>query len=166
MRSGSGAELLHVCFPSHWDPGAHAGSSLSALHAPVPHGERLQAASENLLKAMISKGPFERWVWSVNTSGRLSQHPAEPRPGPAPGLLIGQLWFRVERQTTIPMPDIARSVFTIRIFQAPLEAVLRVEPARASRLATAVDSMDPALRRYKGLGEMGERLVRELTAFA
>lgn len=166
MRAGLGAELLHVCFPSHWDPGAHAGSHLSALHGPVPHGDRLQAASDNLLRAMISKGPFERWVWSVNSSGKLSQHPAERRSSPTSDALVEQLWFRVERQTTMPMPDIDRSVFMIRIFQAPLADVLNVEPGRAARLAAAVSSMDPALRRYKGLGEMGERLCRELAEFA
>lgn len=162
MRAGLGAELLHVCFPSHWDPGSHAGSPLAALHAPVPHGERLLGASDNLLRAMIEKGPFLRWVWSVNAAGTLSQHPDEPRPHVGPGPLVDRLWFRVERQTTLPLPDLQRSVFTIRIFQAPLADVLRVERDRAARLAAAIGSMDEPLRRYKGLQAFGDRLREEL----
>lgn len=165
MRVGVGAELLHVCFPSHWDPGAHAGSPLEALHGPVPHGARLRVASENLLKAMIEKGPFERWVWSVNTAGTLHGHPAEDRPEPETGALIPQLFFRVERQTTIPLPDLGRSVFTIRIFQAELGQVLAVEPGRAALLATAIGSMDPELRAYKGLRGIADGLVTELASF-
>lgn len=165
MREDLGAELLHVCFPSHWDPSRHAGSSLEALHGPVPHGGRLRGASTNLLKAMIEKGPFERHVWSVNTVGTLHRHPDEPRPAPADAPLLPQLFFRVERQTTLPLPDLRRSVFAIRIFQAPLPEVLSVEPDRAAELADAVASMDEVLRVYKGIVGFADRLLDELRAF-
>jgi len=151
------AELLHVCFPSGWDPASRAGADFAALHAPVPHGRVLQRAAPQVVRAMVSKGPFVRYVWSLAPDARLDRNPrrhADLRAAVPPEAL----WFRVERQTVMPLPELRRALFTIRVYMAPLPAVL-TGAERRSTLAAAVASMDEALLAYKGIGEGKDALL-------
>jgi dimethylamine monooxygenase subunit A len=145
------SELMHVCFPSHWNPGERVGQSLYGLHQPVANNELLLKASKNTLQAMVSKGPFIRFVWSFNSTSDLSQNPAFHTHGRKKPLSDdpSEWFFRVERQTTLPMPELQRSLFTIRIFVAPLPSVLNDE--RRKRLQESVLSMTEQLLTYKGL---------------
>lgn len=173
------SELLHVCLPSHWNPGDRRGASFAEFHAPVPHNSRLLAGSRNLLAAMLSKGPFERFVWSLTDDAELDQNPARrsadrafAAPAVGQGDLIDLLWFRSERQTTRPLAAAVSGgrspadlgLFTIRIHVAPLRRVL--DPGRAAQLASAIRSMDEKLLSYKGLANRRDALLAELDAFA
>lgn len=164
---GDRAELLHVCLPSHWNPGDRRGASFARLHEPVPHNERLLKSANNLVSAMLGKGPFERSVWSLTTDSRLDQNPAR-RPekaglsGPNRGDSLDRWWLRAERQTTRALAE--HALFTIRVFVAPLRNVLT--PARAELLAKAVRSMDAELLRYKGLQQTREPLLSALDSFS
>jgi len=163
-REGS-ADLLHVTFPSHWAPETRAGASLLALHQPVADGDALRNASRNLMRAITRKGPFRRYVWSLNPTPNLDRHPATTPPaGTGTRHPIDDTWFRVERQTTLPFPDQAVALFTIRILVTPLRDVLTTEPGRAATLAAAIRSMGPELRRYKGLHD-AEALLDTLDTF-
>jgi hypothetical protein len=145
------SELMHVCFPSHWNPGERVGQSLVGLHEPVANNEQLLKASKNTLQAMVNKGPFVRFVWSLNSTDELNLNPAFHTHGRKKPLGDdpSQWFFRIERQTTLPMPDLQRSLFTIRILVAPLASVLNDE--RKKLLEQAVLSMDEKLLTYKGL---------------
>lgn len=167
------AQLLHVCFPSHWNPAARAGASFAQFHEPVPHNERLLAGSGNLVGAMLAKGPFVRFVWSLTRTPRLDQNPARFPDAEAGSLdehgkappnipLLDSLYFRSERQTTTPLAG--QALFTIRIYVAPLRQVL--SNARATLLSSAIRSMDDELLRYKSLAKIKEPLLRELDEFA
>lgn len=162
------AELLHVCFPSHWDPAARAGASLAELHEPVPHGERLREASPRLQRAMRERGPLERWVWSLHPHAPLDRHPKSPDPAwpEDPRTLPDRLAFRVERQVTLPLPGTGRALFTIRIFSASLRSVLGAEAGRAERLAEAIGGMDDALLAYKRLEGRRELVLDALARVA
>ena len=157
------AALLHVCFPSHWDPGSRKGASFARLHEPVPHNERLMAGSRNLVAAMLAKGPFIRHVWSITGSADLDQNPARhgTPPEPLEGPLLDRLYFRAERQTTTPFGSSA--LFTIRIYVTPLSLVL--DRRRAQLLSAAIGSMDEELLHYKGLTEIARPLLDELDAY-
>lgn len=160
--SAGEAELLHVCFPSAWDPRARAGADFAALHAPVPHGEVLQRSAPQVVRAMVAKGPFVRYVWSLAPDARLDRN---PRRHPDPAATVGpeSMWFRVERQTVMPLPELQRALFTIRVYMAPLASVA-VGAERRRTLASAVASMDEALLAYKGIGEGRDALLAWLEA--
>ena len=159
------ASLLHVSFPSHWAPDARAGASLAELHGPVADGEALRAASAALMRAIVRKGPFRRWVWSVQATPALDLHPqarTEGDDGAAPAPIgsegsegsegvLASAWFRVERQTTVPFPEAGLALFAIRIQVTPLAQVLDERPGRAARLGASIRSMSAGARRYKGL---------------
>lgn len=149
-RPGDGgrAAYLNVVAPSGWDPGAHAGSSFARLHAPVPHRAPLDAAAGALADALVARGPFVRFVWSLATDDALGRHPR--RVPPAVAVRPERLWYRVERQTTFPVPEADAGVFLIRVFAAPLAQVV-ADPERRAAVAAAVASMDAELLVYKGL---------------
>ena len=159
------ASLLHVAFPSHWRPERRAGASLLELHGPVADGERLRAASVALTRAMRRKGPFRRHVWSLNPTPSLDRHPDADGVAGAPAGRVVTLegtWFRVEVQTTVPLPDAGMALFLIRVRVAPLREVLAAQEGRAARLAASIRSMSDAVRRYKGLADGAETLLAEL----
>jgi hypothetical protein len=153
-------ELMHVCFPSHWNPAERIGQGLYGLHHPVANNVQLLKASRTVAEAMSSKGPFVRYVWSLNSTDELSLNPAlhtQGRKKPL-GNDPSRWFFRVERQTTLAFPDLQRSLFTIRIYIEPLLQTLQT-PERKHILMQAVSSMDEALLRYKGLVNVKEVLL-------
>jgi hypothetical protein len=156
-------ELMQVCFPSHWNPAERIGQGLYELHHPVANNVQLLKASRRVAEAMSSKGPFVRYVWSLNSTDELSLNPAlhtQGRKKPL-GNDPSRWFFRVERQTTLAFPDLQRSLFTIRIYIEPLLQTLQT-PERKHILMQAVSSMDEALLRYKGLVNVKEVLLEYL----
>jgi hypothetical protein len=145
------ARLLHVCFPSGWDPAAKIGRDFATIHAPVADADLLRASSAALSRALTTQGPFVRFVWTVAPDGARSRHPAD-----APGWeTSSEPWFRCERQVSLPIPagaagEGAAALFLIRLHLAPL-AVVADTPERLATLRAALDSMSPATLAYKGL---------------
>ena len=152
------AEALQVCFPSAWNPRSRLGQDFGAIHAPVAHSYRLQQAQPRVMQALLSKGPFLRFVWSISPHASLNHNPAWPASGynqPASDDLpsLEQLYFRVERQTTCAFPALQRCMFSIRIFQQPLLEVVH-NADRRQRLGQALQAMDAAHLRYKSLDKL------------
>jgi hypothetical protein len=159
-RPGDGgrAAYLLVAAASGWDPGARGGASFAALHEPVPHATALRAAAGALADAMVERGPFVRYVWSLAADDALSHHPRRHPPRPLTVAAPPAWWFRVERQTTLPVPQSNASLFAIRVLHAPLAAIVSARGRRAA-LAAAVRSMDAKLLAYKGLTEAAPALL-------
>jgi GNAT superfamily N-acetyltransferase len=169
------ARFLSVCFPSNWNPAEKRGMDFAAIHAPVADNALLQAGGKGIVDMAFRQASMLRHVWLLTANGDLAQHPETRRarwedaiaqadaPG-ASGRLIDQVFFRVERQTTLPLPALRRGVFFIRVLVCPLGDVLRVRPERAAQLAEALASMSDAVLAYRGMAAVRPRLLRELQA--
>ncbi len=162
-------EYLSVCFPSRWDPREKLGLNFSQIHAPVADNQMLIAAGPSIMTMAFMKQPMLRHVWLIVPSASLPQHPdqndyswAKTLADSAP--LLPRLFFRVERQTTWPLPQFNRAVFFIRVMMSPLCDVLRIAPRRAPELADALRSMTPAVVAYRGMTDAMPRLLAELDA--
>jgi dimethylamine monooxygenase subunit A len=162
---------LSVCFPSNWDPAEKLGLDFSAIHAPVADNALLQAGGRGIVDMAFRQARMLRHVWLLTPNGDLAQHPetrrtrwadAEAAADATGSRLIDQVFFRVERQATLPLPALRRGVFFIRILVAPLTAVLAVAPGRAAELGEALRSMSDAVVAYRGMGTVRERLCTEL----
>ena len=160
-------EYLSVCFPSRWDPREKLGLDFAAIHAPVADSDQLRAAGPNLMTLAFMKQPMLRHVWLISPSPSLDQHPdrneawwnellADASP------LLPRLYFRVERQTTLPVPQFQRAVFFIRIMMCQLLDALSVGAGRAAELAATLRSMTPAIVAYRGMTDALPRLLAEL----
>ena len=163
-------EYLSVCFPSRWDPREKLGLDFAAIHAPVADNQTLIAAGLSIMTMAFMKQPMLRHVWLIVPSASLDQHPDKNEAWWAETLrdmspLLPNLFFRVERQTTWPLPHLQRAVFFIRVMMSPLVAVLSVAPGRAAELATSLRSMTPEVVAYRGMREAMPRLLAELDHF-
>jgi dimethylamine monooxygenase subunit A len=145
-------ELMHVCFPTGWNPADKYAQTLASIHEHVADGKRLVQASANLTNAMVNKGPFVRYVWTLAASGQLSQHPLEKHYA-SQAQTIEQVYFRCERQITIALPQLSRSCFLIRVFVLPVVSAANT-PERRKTLAEALISMSDASIHYKGLAHL------------
>lgn len=152
-------EALLVCLPSSWNPADKIGHDFSTIHRPIAHHERLEKSHANLNKVLFAK-PFKRWVWALVSDGILCHNPAVHTRPKLASVSFEQLYFRSERQTFIPMANIGRYVFTIRVYSTPLTDVLNDE--RRQILADALVSMDDEQRAYKSLTGLVDGYVARL----
>ncbi len=172
--AGMRARLLAVCFPSNWNPAEKLGLDFTAIHAPVADNALLQAGAHGIVDMAFRKASMLRHVWLLTPGADLSQHPetrhtrwedallqAEASPS---GRLLDQVFFRVERQTTLPLPTIQRGVFFIRVMVCGLLDVLLVEPNRTAELHESLHSMSDAVVHYRGMQAVRQRLLNELQA--
>lgn len=153
------AEWLHVCVPSGWDPAEKIGRSFQVIHGPVADNARLVASGPNVIKAMIGKGPFVRFGWSLTTNPDLNGHPVSRPSAPAldgfsPSEVAALTYIRMERQTTLAMPDLDRALFTVRIYLDPLINRIVAEPSLRPRLVSLIASCSPEVITYKGMTEL------------
>lgn len=172
--AGMRTRFLAVCFPSNWSPAEKLGLDFTAIHAPVADNALLQAGANGIVDMAFRKATMLRHVWLLTPGAELSQHPESRRTrwqdaldqadASSSGRLVDQVYFRVERQTTLPLPELRRGVFFIRVMVCGLVDVLSVEPNRAADLRQALYSMTDAVLHYRGMQAVRERLLLELQA--
>jgi hypothetical protein len=149
--------LLSVCFPSGWRPETLLGKTFLETHAPVPAFEEISSKKKQLVRAMVERGPYVRFVWSVTADERLDHHPDQaPRDAWTDGS-VGYL--RVERQITVPLPEERGSLFLIRTY---LYSFAELSVDERALLSGALAALPESILAYKGLSEELPRLLRLL----
>lgn len=138
---------VHVCFPSGWRPEHLLGQSFAQIHARIPAIDAVLKKSRSLVDAMVERGPYVRFVWTITADDELDHHPEQGRRA-AWSPLTEHGFLRVERQTCVPLGEVGASIFLIRTYLYAFEEL--PGPARAT-LATALTLMPPELVRYKRL---------------
>jgi hypothetical protein len=147
---------LHITAPSHWAPGEKIGVSFLRTHDPVPHFERIAAASTALLETILIRPPVVRFNWGVEFTDRLNLHP-EPPPGMDSGewkrrhfSASGErsLYLRIERQVLWSVGGARALLFAIRVYVRPVATLTASE---RSALHRTLLSMSEDSRLYKGL---------------
>ena len=139
--------VVDVRFPSGWRPERLAHAGFDAIHAPVPGFPPNKKASRGMVRAMVDRGPYVRFVWTVGADDVLDHHPdkGDRRLGWEHAT---EAFFRVERQVTVPLPKTRSSVFLVRTYVRPL---LALSDAQLKVLRRALEVMPPEVRRYKSL---------------
>ena len=146
---GSAAIAVHVSVPSGWRPERIHGAGFGAIHGPVPDFAKHPQAERSMVDAMVERGPYVRFVWTVSADDFLDHHPEEGRR--APWRADGPGFLRVERQTTIPLPGLGAAIFLIRVHLYPFAELSAEERATLARALTA---MPPHVAAYKGLADV------------
>lgn len=138
--------MIHVYFPSGWRPQQLLGASFARIHGPVPDFVDDPRAAKSMVDAMVERGPYLRFVWALYGDDVLDHHPDEGRKVAWPDAREG--FLRVERQITVPFPEVDASLFLIRTYLTPFAAL---HPAQRGVLVRALEAMSEPIRRYKGL---------------
>ncbi len=150
------AQILSVYFASGWSPKEKLGQSMAAIHEPVAENRALMKSTAAMSQAMVSKGPFVRYVWTLAGSDALARAPGQDTM--ASVARWEDLWFRSERQITVPLWGRA-SLFLIRVDVRPLVQMVET-PERRAVLEAALRSMSPEVLAYKSI-ERAARLILE-----
>jgi hypothetical protein len=138
---------LHACFPSGWRPEQVIGQGFSRIHQRIPAFDAIAQKTTSLLRAMVTRGPYVRFVWTISADDELDHHP-ELGQRLAWSSSTPRGFLRVERQTTVPLPAVAGCIFLIRTY---LYGFDELTPAQRGILARALTLMPPELASYKGL---------------
>ena len=150
---------IHLCAPSHWAAEDKIGLPFTAIHAPIPHIEKVNAAAEGLVRAMIHRGPYVRFVWGFATDDRLNHHPVPPL-GHDPAAWRGRSFdaarhpapvlLRIERQVTWGIPHVNAALFGIHVGFIEGNAV-RDNLRERELFTSALRSLSPQSRVYKSV---------------
>lgn len=161
---------LAVCLPSGWAPEEKVGRHFAQVHEPVADNQLLVTASSHLARLVTGTDRWERFVWTLSRHPRLHAHPmrVDPAPWPAGATvddLAARAYFRAERQTFIPLPELRQAVFTIHVNVTPMAEAL-ADAAHARQVHDALASMSPTVLDYRGLTPARDRLLQWLSARA
>lgn len=150
-----------VCFPSRWSLREKVGTTLGAIHDPVPgYHDTIGAVVDRSLDRLEVARPLWRLNWSILDDPALFQPVGKS--GSRPGSRsIDELTFRVERQTLRRLPRTGAVLFTIRTYRHRLEDVTR-DRARARDLAATLRTCPADLADYKGWTHLLPSLIDTL----
>lgn len=140
------------CFPSSWIPFYGLNKSLEEIHTPVADSDHLRRVSSKLAKTMADPvlGSFCRYVWTITKVPELSNHPGVKQKYHDIELSFDNLYFRLEKQTTLPLNDGITSLFFVKVEVRPLKDVWN------NLILTSINSMSENILEYKNLREIKE----------
>jgi dimethylamine monooxygenase subunit A len=150
QRDQAGADRalwLHACFPSGWRPEHVIGKSFTDIHAKIPAFDAALRKAPSLVEAMLTRGPYVRFVWTVCADDELDHHPDQGRQR-AWSADTPRGFLRVERQTIVPLPEASACIFLIRTYLYGFDE-LGAEQRRT--LAQALAQMPHEILSYKRL---------------
>jgi hypothetical protein len=145
------AALIDVRFPSGWRPERLRDASFLSTHAPVPGFPGDAQAAQSMVRTMVERGPFVRFVWTLSPNAQLDRHPDSTEPTNwerAEGVFL-----RVERQITVPLTAADASLFLIRVYLYPFG---ELTPEQQECTRTALTTIPDEIRAYKHLPHPAE----------
>lgn len=145
-----------LCSPSHWRLEDKFNRPLREIHDPIPgfHDE-LTPSIDRFFRHLRPAHPVVRFNWSLQEYNALDQRPDHE----VPISVDTPLYYRVERQSLLRLPQTGAIAFTIRVYLHPLEMLADI-PQALPALFQAIDSTPPALARYKAFDELAPALEK------
>lgn len=154
-------EAAAVCFPSMWTPEQKSGQTLESIHSPVPDlNTELGEKIHTLLEKLSPDAAWHRVNWGFAGSNERNQHPWRQLPHLTKETSEENVWLRIEMQALIKLPETGGILFGIQIYHVPFSAVRAHMAAR--RIALQLQTMPEAMRRYKGVEAVADRLAASL----
>ena len=139
-----------VCFPSRWVLSEKIGTSLSAIHAPVPGFESISEATNRFFDAITVDRPAQRVNWTLIDDVALFQpaSASRARDRTMNASQIGDTFhLRIERQTLRRLPRTGGVLFTIGTTVSPLNAL---SSDQRRDLASTLAQVGEQTQAYKG----------------
>ena len=150
-----------VCFPSSWALEEKIGRRIEEIHGVVPAlnptiGKQIHTFLERLKPGVA----WMRSNWGLSRSAERNQHPSRKIPRLDERVALDEVFFRVEEQSLVALPQSNGILFGIRLKIFPLGGYAGSEEGK--RLAEALETMPEAMAQYKGLGGARRRVIELL----
>lgn len=156
LRGGAG------CFLTGWALAEKLGLTLNEIHGVVPGlNPAIGGAIDQFLGGLQPGVAFHRDNWGIAATQELNMHPSRGLAAPQLPVVLSRLWLRVEHQALVALPETRGVLFGIRIALHRLDAIAANE-AVAAGLARALQTMPPALARYKRIEAVRDELIAML----
>jgi len=139
-----------VCFPSRWDLTTKIGTSLQAIHQPVPGYGSIAGSADRLFDALSVERPVQRVNWTLLNDPELFQPTSATRTDLHeldPETFGERIFLRVERQTIVRLPRTQAIVFTIG---TSVVSLAELGPHQRRDLANSLAEVSDPTQRYKG----------------
>ena len=151
-----------LCFPSHWDLREKLGRTMAEIHAPVPGlNESLGRQIDGFLRRIKPGISWERANWGLSRTGELNLHPSRKLPRLDTTVDLDDVWFRVEEQSLVALPENGGVLFCIRLVIRPMRE-LKSDPEARQGMLRALRTMPEPMARYKGISPARGRLLELL----
>lgn len=149
---------LHLCCPNHWGANQRIGQNFFELHKDVPGFNQANKEADKLLRGIVQRGPYVRFVWGLSNNQKLNQHP-ETQQANRRFDKDGKLYVRVERQLLYGLPSVNALLFFIRTYFVDANIL---EASERQSLLENVREMNTDMLRYKGIFESRDMILRQL----
>jgi len=151
-----------LCFPSHWDLREKLGRPMADIHAPVPGlNEKLGRQIDGFLQRIKPGISWERVNWGLARTPELNLHPSRKLPRLDDTVTLDEVWFRIEEQSLVSLPDSGGILFGIKLVILPMSEI-SADPAARQGLIRALRTMPEPMAIYKGIAPARERLLELL----
>jgi hypothetical protein len=148
-----------LCFPSHWDLREKLGLPMADIHAPVPGlNETLSRQIDGFLQRIKPGISWERANWGLSRSAELNLHPSRKLPRLDGGVSLDEVWFRLEEQSLVALPESGGILFGIRLVIRPMREI-KADPAARQGMIRALRTMPEPMALYKGIAPARQRLL-------
>ena len=148
-----------LCFPSHWDLSEKMGRTMAEIHGPVPDlNAQLGRQIDGFLRRMKPGISWQRLNWGLSRTPELNLHPARNLPALDPTVGLDDVWWRIEDQSLVALPESGGILFGIRLVLKSYRDV-RADPALRQGMIRALRTMPEPMAAYKGLTSSRQRLI-------
>jgi len=138
--------FVDVCAPQHWNPAGSLGKSVSEVHQMVPG--KLKHSWSNIVKACMSKGPYERFQWSIKNTDQLNLHSNLEINSTDFEYTNHDIFIRIETQHIAPLIEGKSFLFSILTENKRISSMSGDDLAL---LRQAIESMTEEEIKYKNL---------------
>ncbi len=140
-----------VCSPSNWRLEQKIGASVDTIHVPVPgYAEILSSRVNRFLGGINSNKVMMRFNWSIQTGNELSWRDDQTEATTQQSNPTENLYWRIERQTFIRLPQTGAIVFAIKIFLHSFDSLRQIEGFEQS-ISKLLARLPDSEKHYKGL---------------
>lgn len=138
--------FVDVCAAQNWNPAAALGKSLSEVHQMVPG--KLKHSWSNIVKACMSKGPYERFQWSIKNTDQLNLHSNLDINSTDFEYTNHDIFIRIETQHIAPLKEGKSFIFSILTENKRISSMSGDD---LSLLRQSIESMTEEEIKYKNL---------------
>ena len=151
-----------LCFASHWALTDKMARPMVEIHQPVPGlNEALGKQINGFLQKIKPDISWERDNWGLSRRPERNLHPSLDRPRLDDSVTLDEVYWRLEKQSLVALPQNGGILFGIKIVIKPLREI-KDDPRARAGLFRAIDTMADDMAIYKGIKSARKRLLELL----